>query len=414
MYGKPLGPFIPEILSPPIEEITTKDDYMSLILSDSQSVLDRDGTIRAVEGFGAVPGDMELQIYRPSCGNDSCPFPSNAILCPEPSILCMRTKTCINPSVLVADPSSKPLPGNKGSSGSKGKEQLTNRKELKDICRTPISGPQFAEYKLMRRVKLTILKGYFFIRLSKARNLKPGDLLALRTRGGLLAKRKIMGSESPDWKLDDGNPDEPLKHINSGQMVALKDAKYLIKIMTYEDLKFSPFHDYTNSSEFSVTLKVSSPWLTSSTADGAIVFNRQLTVSQSINKLRARVIPPNAPVGAPVSVSIILSSGSLVKLTWDFGDGESDSDQVDVTTPNEKFTRFHNYTSPGVYDIHVSARNIQSDTSATHRLIAQHPVSKAWKLSTNSPQLLPGLFCSGFVLFYCFSGSYHFFSGSHH
>ena len=185
-----------------------------MVLSDSQSVLDRDGTIRAVEGFGTVPGDMELQIYRPSCGNDSCPFPSNAILCPEPAILCMRTKTCINPLNTLASG----LVNGK----DKNKDNMSNKKELKEICRTPISGPQFAEYKLMRRVKLTILKGYFFIRLSKARNLKPGDLLVLRTRGGALSKRKLMAGETSDWKLDDGNPDEPLKFVNSGQMVPLR------------------------------------------------------------------------------------------------------------------------------------------------------------------------------------------------
>lgn len=63
---------------------------------------------------------------------------------------------------------------------------------------------------------------------------------------------------------------------------------------------------------------------------------------------------------------------------------------VDVTQPNEKFTRSHNYTEPGTYDIKVKAYNLQSNVSSSHSLIAQHPVTKRWRLSSDSPQLLPG------------------------
>jgi hypothetical protein len=378
VMGKTMGPLIPETL-PVDKELddTSQDEFKTFILSDSQSIIDRDGTIRAVEGYGLTPGDMELQIYRPSCGNDSCPFPSNAILCPEPAVLCMKTKTCINPN-----PSSSSL------SSSNAIHRL-KRKELKDICRLTITGPQFAQYKLMRRVKLTLTKGYFFIRLSRPRNLMAGDLLALRTRGGQVTRRRFTPNayehESPDWKLMDGNPDEPLKILHSGQMVALDNIKYMMKVIMYEDLILNPRHEYTNASTYTVNLKVSSPW-----SEAPILKTQQITVSEAIDKLRMKVSPPNAAVDALVSVSVILSSGTGVKLDWDFGDGTNEEALVDVTVPNEKFTRVRNYSEPGKYLIQVKASNIQSVQSSKYLLTVQHPVTKKWKLTSTSPQLLPG------------------------
>lgn len=365
VISKPMGPTIPEVLTSD-KQVDEAEGYTTFILSESQSVIDRPGTIRAVEGYGLNPGDMELQIYRPYCGNESCPLPPNAIVCPEPSILCMKTKTCVNPSA-------SPRP----------------RKELKEICKATVSGPQFSEYQLMRRVKLTILKGYFFIRLSKPRNLMPGDILALRTRGGKIAKRKLTSDEeeiqSSDWKVLDGNPDEPSKFLNSGQMTPIDDTKYLIRVFTYEDLLLTTLFEYPVAGSYSVDLKVTSAW-----SNEVLTKNKEVTVSEPIDKLRLRVFPPNAAVEYPVSVSIVLSSGTGVKLNWDFGDGTVDEDMVDVTEPNQKFTRVHNYTAPGVYRITAKAKNIQSDLTASHTLIAQHAVTKKWQLSSNSPQLLPG------------------------
>lgn len=377
--GKTMGPLIPDSL--PADKVLddmSQDDFTTFILSDSQSIIDRDGTIRAVEGYGLAPGDMELQIYRPSCGNDSCPFPSNAILCPEPSVLCMKTKTCINPLASLS------------SSLNKGGHNV-RRKELKDICRLTISGPQFAQYRLMKRVKLTITKEYFFIRLSRPRNLMAGDLLALRSRdgGGRIARRSFTptsyDNETPDWKLLDGNPDEPLKVLHSGQMVPLDNIKYMIKIIMYEDLVLNPPHEYAAASAYPVTLKVSSPW-----AESTVSKVQQITVSEAVDKMRLRVSPPNAAVDALVSVSVILSSGTGVKLNWDFGDGTSEEALVDVTVRNEKFTRVRNYSEPGNYLIQVQASNVQSVQTSKHRLTVQHPITKKWKLGSNSPQLLPG------------------------
>lgn len=374
--GKAMGPMIPDFLPPDrILDDFSQDDYTTFILSDSQSIIDREGNIRAVEGYGLTPGDMELQIYRPSCGNDSCPFPANAILCPESSILCMRSKTCVNPTH-VANGVTMP------------------RKDLRELCRSSSSVPQFSEYKLIRRVKLTIVKGNFFIRLSRPRKLKPGDILAIRTRGGVVARRKFTPDaydfESPDWKLMDGNPDEPLKVIHSGQMVPLDNIKYMMRLITYEDISFSPLHEYTNASVYPVELKITTPWAD----DGVVKITQKVTVSEAIDRLRMRVSPPNAAVDAPVAVSIILSSGTGVKLLWDFGDGLTDEDMVDVSHPNEKFTRFHNYSRPGTYDIKVKASNIQSDLSSGHSLQVQYPITKDWVLSSNSPQLLPGQYAS--------------------
>ena len=78
----------------------------------------------------------------------------NGPICLEPHMYCAKTRTCVDPSQA--------------------------RHEFESMCRLFSTGPLFPSYKLIRRVKLTILRGYFFIRLSKARNLKAGDLLALK------------------------------------------------------------------------------------------------------------------------------------------------------------------------------------------------------------------------------------------
>lgn len=40
--------------------------------------------------------------------------------------------------------------------------------------------------------------------------------------------------------------------------------------------------------------------------------------------------------------------------------------------------------------IKINAVNMQGNASASHVLIAEHPVLKEWKLTSNSPQLIPG------------------------
>ena len=242
----------------------------------------------------------------------------------------------------------------------------------------------------MRRIKLTITKGKFFIRLSKPRNLKPGDILALRTRGGQIVKRRIdmeptLEGETPDWKLVDGNPDEPLKVINSGQIVSLNSVKYMIQLITYEDLILAPIKEYTNASVYNIDVSVSTSW-----TDEVVKKQKTITISEAIDRLRVRVSPPNAAVEFPVAVTFILSSGSGVKLHWDYGDGSTDEDIVDVSVPNEKFTRMHNYTRAGTFYIKVRASNIQSDVSSKHTIVIQHPITKEWKLTSTAPQLLPG------------------------
>lgn len=198
-----------------------------------------------------------------------------------------------------------------------------------------------------------------------------------------------LEGEAPDWKLVDGNPDEPLKVINSGQIVSLNSVKYMIQLITYEDLILSPLKEYTNASDYKIDISVTSPW-----SDEVVKKSKAITVSEAIDRLRVRVTPPNAAVDFPVGVTFILSSGTGVKLHWDFGDGSTDEDMVDVTVPNEKFVRMHNYSKPGTYNIEVKAKNIQSDLSAKHTITIQYPVTKEWKLTSTAPQLLPGKYTS--------------------
>lgn len=283
-----MGPFIPDFLHAEKNTDEAKDvDYTTFILADAQSAITADSTVRAVEGYGIMSGDLELQIFRPFCGNVSCPEMTPIPSCPGSQLYCAKIKSCLNATEM--------------------------RAEFGSLCRVPPTGPQFAQYKLVRRVKVTILRGYFFIRLSKSRALKAGDLLGLKTRGGVFAHKHIeAGSgEMPDWKLNDGNPEDPLKFVNSGQMVPLNGIKYMVKVLFYEDRIINPMHDYENSSEYQITMNAMSPW-----GDASVTHTKTINVVMSINKLRARVVPPNVAIGQKVDVSIILSSGTLVKLFW--------------------------------------------------------------------------------------------------
>lgn len=115
------------------------------------------------------------------------------------------------------------------------------------LCAAPSAGPLFPSYKLTRRIKLTILRGYFFVRLSKSRALKAGDLLALKTRGGQFHHRHIVDGEQPDWRLDDGNPPDPLKFISSGQIIPISGIKFMAKVLFYEGTR----HFTRNGEHFS-------------------------------------------------------------------------------------------------------------------------------------------------------------------
>lgn len=60
-----------------------------------------------------------------------------------------------------------------------------------------------------------------------------------------------------------------------------------------------------------------------------------------------------------------------------------------VIRNNQKFIKSYNYQNPGIYLIQVIATNLQGNTSAEHEIVVEHPVLKFWKLTNNSPKLLP-------------------------
>lgn len=61
-----------------------------------------------------------------------------------------------------------------------------------------------------------------------------------------------------------------------------------------------------------------------------------------------------------------------------------------VIRSNQKFIKSYQYQTPGVYTIRVTATNLQGNTSAEHEIVVEHPVlGKQWKLTNNSPKLLP-------------------------
>ena len=60
-----------------------------------------------------------------------------------------------------------------------------------------------------------------------------------------------------------------------------------------------------------------------------------------------------------------------------------------VIRNNQKFIKSYHYQTPGVYLIQVKATNLQGNTTEQHEIIVEHPVIKFWKLTNDSPKLLP-------------------------
>ncbi|RWS14806.1 polycystic kidney disease protein 1-like protein 2-like protein [Dinothrombium tinctorium] len=341
-----IGPVIPREW--PLARKT--DDETNVILTDMIGALRKPVSIRAIEGFGQLNGDMELVIYRPFCGNE--------------------TETCE-----TEERDTKCVPG--------------KAKECKSL---------FPHYKRVRRVRLTVKRGYFFIRLMRPRIVKPTDIIAFETYGGILATKVAERDEIPDMALDLEQSEEKnlWKYIDSEQITFKNDKKYFIALYMNEESSLSFPHSYSENKVYAAKFMIASKW-----AESNFTLQQSVNVERSIGKLKLRVVPANAVIGHKVDVMLQMNGGSNVELFWDFGDGKTEEEVIDVINPSEKLIKSHVYTEPGSYRISVNAQNVRSIVNATYGLIAEYPVVDYWELSSSSPQLLPGLVT--FVLSYPFS-----------
>ncbi|RWS31890.1 polycystic kidney disease protein 1-like protein 2-like protein [Leptotrombidium deliense] len=313
----------------------------NIILSDVIDGLSVPSSIRAVEGYGHTPGDMELVVYRPVCENDDCSTQSRIAKCPQNS--------------------------------------------KNDGCKHI-----YPQYKRVRRIKVTSTRGYFFVRLMRPRIVKPGDLITFESYGGIIATKNTEANETADLTLNIETKEEEkenlLKQINSQQIVFKSGKKFLISVYMNEE-KIIPFpHSYSENRMYNTKFMIASKW-----AESNYTLQQNVNVEKSIGKLKLRTIPPNAIIGSKVDVILQMTGGSNVGFFWNFGDGTSEEEVIATVNPGEKIIKSHIYQTPGVYTITVSAKNVKSIQNVSYTLKAEYPVNDYWELASNSPQLLPGI-----------------------
>lgn len=372
----PFGPLIADSANMSYEEAP----HGLYILSDSAKSYSSNSNIRALEGYSTLGGDLELIVYRPWCGNNT-PCSLGVVSCSPPKVFCLRDKNCIDPGTKV------------DGGGDSSKKKLTADPSVQvpspDSCRSHID--LFPEYKVARRVKVTVTRNYFYYHLSKSRDFRIGDLIALRLFDAKLALVATEPSSTSNLDLiysstvplERGTPTiigyESLKPMNS--------KKLLVRVITYENSEFYLPHPYADNGNYTVKLVLTSPWLENVKN---FTYEAKIAVQTPIDQIRLRVVPPNAVVGQKVSATIRINGGSDVKLTWDFGDTYKTTKKVDFVKTGQKFLESHEYTIPGVYRINVGASNLQNKYTTGQTITIQYPITSDWKLASSSPQLLPG------------------------
>lgn len=338
-----------------------------IILSESARSYQTWGNLRAVQGIASDAGDFELVVYRPFCG-DIVPCNLGIIACTPPNVFCFRNRTCIEKTSprIVSDPG--------------------ECRYMMDI---------FPEYKIARRIKITVTRGNFFYRLMKVRDFQIGDLIAVKPLDAkLLVQEKDYEDDELDFTIDHiGSGQDPPKFMRYEEMKPLKGKKLLVRMIAYENTQFYIPHIFKDAGYYTPKMIVTSPWI-----EGNHTYEVKIAVQMIIDKIRLQVVPANSAVNQKTEIAIKLNGGSDVALTWDFGDGSSDAEKIDVVRVGQKIFKNHLYSQPGVYKIFVTAQNIRNYYNSTHWIHVQYPITSEWKFKSNSPQLLPGKYND-----YCFS-----------
>ncbi|CAG2103799.1 unnamed protein product, partial [Medioppia subpectinata] len=341
-----LGVNIPQYKTPTVLFGSALKPEELLIIPLPEKELDSSAAIQALEGYGAAPGNMQLFILRKVCpeGLAEC-NEGHGITCFEPSALCVLNKGCSD--------NCQPFP------------------------------PKKTSYSIVKTFTLTITEGHFYLQSTSSFRMLAGDVLAIRSDGAQLAHRAPKKGETPDYITD--HSADGVTAFSSDAFREVKQMKHLIRAIVSEPLALTVPHEYEESGRYGIRLALKNRWTAA-----AITRESSINIQSTISKMRLTVMPPDTPVDQRVDITIQLNKGSNIKVLWDFGDGNTVTDQIPVIKSSQRFMKTYKYSQPGVYTIRVKAENLQGETSTEHTLIAEHPVHKNWKIVSNSPQLLPG------------------------
>lgn len=323
---KIVGPAIPQGHNNRIQKNSLLKPEELIVLPVMEGLLSDKANVLAIEGYGAVAGDMEalvsnipnttalnhnlnnfhknllkhksykytftstLQILRKVC-QDGAECLGKDIACFEPAALCAGSGMCSDSCT------SFPLP------------------------RT--------QYTVVKTFKLTITEGHFHLKANSAFRMLPGDIVAIKSKGGQLAFRETLPREMSDYKISElENPNT----FAAEKFQKLDKTKHLIRLVLSEPLALTIPHEFEESGHYQIKLSLTNEW-----SPHDIRRARSINIQSTISKIRLVVNPQNAAVRQRVDISIQLSRGSNIKILWDFGDGTTTEDHI-LSSYNNDFS----------------------------------------------------------------------------
>lgn len=173
-----------------------------------------------------------------------------------------------------------------------------------------------AQYKIVKKFDLTITEGQFYLTSRSSFRLFSDDLIGMKMQDARLAHRNLYPGESQDYKIEMSS--DTVSVFESDKFIPIEDRKYYIRLIVSEPLTFTMPHVYDNSGTYLIKLMLKNEF-----AEKEIRRDILVSIQSTISKMRLLVTPPNAAVGQKVDLIGQLNKGSNIKLTWDYGDGNT-------------------------------------------------------------------------------------------
>lgn len=192
--------------------------------------------------------------------------------------------------------------------------------------------PNKVQYYILTRFLVTIKDqtgNHFYLESgeSGSKKIRPGDLIAIQSRGTQIAHRLAAKHEFPDFKTEGLKLKEELSKDSkllfaSDKFREIKGVKHLIRIILSEPLVLTIPHRYTETHSFLSKITISDEW------NEMFDIESIVKIESAVTKLKLSTNTEFAIVGTNVNFSVNIYKGSSLKLMLDFGDGNVIRDEI--------------------------------------------------------------------------------------
>lgn len=194
------------------------------------------------------------------------------------------------------------------------------KKDCSDSC-SDFRHDSKAQYQLDQQLTLTITENHFFQKPKEQIQVVDSNLIVIKSKGGKIAHRNTKAGEKPDSKVT--KIGEKFIGFAMSQVKDVKDTKHLLRIIISEPIELVVPHEYTESGHYKISMSINNLW-----SKEAISYDNDISVQSSISNIKLTVNPQNAAVDQKVDVIIQLTKGSNIKVSWDYGDGQIDQEEI--------------------------------------------------------------------------------------